>query len=592
MLHADPRRLMSRRYAIFLPDRRNTPTGQPQWSADLGLPVGLEWAATPLMTVASAASIAIGDEGAGFILGELIRNDGKAPIGALEPADARAILKSGARHLVENFWGAYLAVLVTNEKDVTVLRAPLGDLPAYVWRSHRGLLIASDADLLTKVGEYHPAVDWIGVARHLIAPDLRRRDTCLSRIEELAGGEEGRWQNGLWSVRARWSPWDAVSREPRSVHPRAAAERVADVTRRAVAARTARFDRTLVLLSGGLDSSVVAASLARAGRPFHALTMVTRDRGGDERSYARMVASHIGCELVEVSRRVSEVDIERSLARGLPRPSERSFSQATRAAAHQLACETGAQAVIHGGGGDNVFCSVQSGAPVTDRLLISGPDRCFWKVAAEIAALAQTSVYRVLRQAIARAMRRDRRYRPVANIALLSRDAVSMAESALDHPWFHVPAGGLPGSAGHIGSIAAAQSLVQSPDPGLSLPSISVLVSQPIVEACVSVPSWHWYDRGCNRAVARHGFADDLPEGVTWRRSKGIMDSFVIEIFEANREALSTMLLDGRLAANGMIDRDAVHSVLLHRVPTGASDCARVMLLADVEAWARSWGDR
>ena len=40
-----------------------------------------------------------------------------------------------------------------------------------------------------------------------------------------------------------------------------------------------------------------------------------------------------------------------------------------------------------GGGGDNVFCALQSAAPVADRLLTDGPGRGFFSTARAIAIL-------------------------------------------------------------------------------------------------------------------------------------------------------------------------------------------------------------
>lgn len=56
-----------------------------------------------------------------------------------------------------------------------------------------------------------------------------------------------------------------------------------------------------IYLSGGLDSSYIAAIIAKLGSPFVALNAY--DSGGtllDERHYARMVANHLGVDLQEV----------------------------------------------------------------------------------------------------------------------------------------------------------------------------------------------------------------------------------------------------------------------------------------------------
>jgi asparagine synthase (glutamine-hydrolysing) len=101
-----------------------------------------------------------------------------------------------------------------------------------------------------------------------------------------------------------------------------------------------------------------------------------------------------------------------------------------------------------------------------------------------------------------------------------------------------------------------------------------------------------WCSGGNNRAVARQAFADVLPSAIIDRRGKGSPDSFVIEIFEANRGALQALLEDGLLASHGLLDSDRVRAVLADTAPVRGSAYGRVMQLADVEAWARSWTER
>nr|WP_254657209.1 asparagine synthase-related protein [Sphingobium fuliginis] len=51
--------------------------------------------------------------------------------------------------------------------------------------------------------------------------------------------------------------------------------------------------RALLMLSGGIDSSVLAAALGTHGCPFTCFNLASRGAIGDERHYARMVASHL-----------------------------------------------------------------------------------------------------------------------------------------------------------------------------------------------------------------------------------------------------------------------------------------------------------
>ena len=117
----------------------------------------------------------------------------------------------------------------------------------------------------------------------------------------------------------------------------------------------------------------------------------------------------------------------------------------------------------------------------------------------------------------------------------------------------------------------------------------SPLASQPLVEFCIGIPTWIWAHGGMNRALARAAFAHDLPPAVMARTSKAGPDSFVRQVFAQNRTVIGERLLDGLLAANGVIDRRAVEEALATDETEDDSNFDRVLDLLEAENWARSW---
>ena len=93
---------------------------------------------------------------------------------------------------------------------------------------------------------------------------------------------------------------------------------------------------------------------------------------------------------------------------------------------------------------------------------------------------------------------------------------------------------------------------------------------------------------GRNRAVARDAFKDRLPSEVFHRQSKGGLTGFMGQAFEANRAALADQLVRGWLVTAELVDRSAVEASLAKPAPN-ALEMARLLYLADVEAWARTW---
>lgn len=122
-------------------------------------------------------------------------------------------------------------------------------------------------------------------------------------------------------------------------------------------------------------------------------------------------------------------------------------------------------------------------------------------------------------------------------------------------------------------------------------PYISPLMSQPILEACLSVPSWLWCEGGRNRAVAREAFRDCLPQIVINRRTKGAFNGLVTQLIERHRSFIREMLLDGILAQHGILDRDLVAAAMSGQLPTRDA-LSQLMALVDFEAWASGWSHR
>jgi asparagine synthase (glutamine-hydrolysing) len=138
-----------------------------------------------------------------------------------------------------------------------------------------------------------------------------------------------------------------------------------------------------------------------------------------------------------------------------------------------------------------------------------------------------------------------------------------------------------------VALIAAAQSVAEGFDPREALPTCSPLISQPIVEACLKVPTWLWFENGRNRAVARRAFQPLLPSATVQRRSKGAPDCFIADLFDANRALIRQTLLDGVLRQLGLLDVAALEQELDQNSPVRGHDFLRIMQLTDAEVWAR-----
>src|SRR3546814_482815 len=128
-------------------------------------------------------------------------------------------------------------------------------------------------------------------------------------------------------------------------------------------------------------------------------------------------------------------------------------------------------------------------------------------------------------------------------------------------PWRCAPRRTLPGKAAHIALLARAQKSIELYPRSTAAPQITPLLSQPIVELCLSIPTWQWVRGGRDRAVARAAVADLLPALIAQRRTKGGPTGFLRRVFNARADDAIRMLVDGRLIAAGVLDPEWLRRV-------------------------------
>ena len=113
--------------------------------------------------------------------------------------------------------------------------------------------------------------------------------------------------------------------------------------------------------------------------------------------------------------------------------------------------------MFDGGGGDNIYCSLQSVRPAVDCLLADEGHGAFLSTAAAIAELTQVSLWTVARRAWLASWRRSPAYQSPLDLRFLSRSAREAAMSVAAHPWLEPPSDTLPGTAAHVALIVAAR---------------------------------------------------------------------------------------------------------------------------------------
>ncbi|GGN57310.1 asparagine synthase [Novosphingobium indicum] len=543
----------------------------------------------PFSLVVSDESDVLPIPGGGAVIGTIFHRHGPPEaIRDLDQRCAEAIRKSNGAHLIERYWGGYLAAFEM-PGGACVLRAPQGALPCFQLRQGGLHIFASDPGLLLKAGLLAPRIDWDELQRHLFVRDLPSPRTAIAGLCELLPGTCASLAEDGEGVSQCWSPWDYAATLD-VMEPEECAERLGRALQQCISAWGSRYANILLSVSGGLDSSIVATTLADRGLSFSCLTLATRDPSGDERSYARIIAAHCHARLHECGYSLDAIDLDRSVVAHLPRPCGRTHDLAFRAVVTATAAEQGADAYFTGNGGDNVFYNSASARPIADRYLAEGIGPGLVRTLRDVCAVTGAGAWQAMREARRVLKRSGKGYVWRTDPLFLHSDiAAHDSRQPAEHPWLEAPREAFPGKAGHVAMLLRMQQHLDGCDRALPFTLVNPLVSQPIVETCLAIPSWAMCAGGINRAVARDAYVSRLPPQILERRSKAGPDSFIVELLTSRLGEIRERLLGGRLASQGLLDLDALGACLGESRLHTASEYMRIMALLDTEAWIGHW---
>jgi asparagine synthase (glutamine-hydrolysing) len=514
-------------------------------------------------------------EPGGWIIGLLFDKGGRpAPLSL-----GRHTFDFQQEWIVDRFWGSYVA-LVANAGEARILRDPSGGLGAYHAGVDGAFYLTSAPHLLIETGVVDAELDWDVIGRSLSQHAERTSQTGLQGISELLPGRAMTIRDTAITTHMVWDPWVSAGRDL-STEPAATLEEILTST---LAAWGRSTQRPLIEVSGGLDSAIVAAGVAAAAPEASLVSFAAAAGDPDESLYARALADHLGLRLEMRRPNIDDVDLTRSMSRDLPRPNARAFVQAADLQSLRHAEAIGADAFFSGGGGDDVFGYLRTIRPALDRLGAEG-FRGMLKTSFDVALMNHATLWDALWR-VARRWIGGRTRKPGIDRRLL---AVEMSGGGSGSE-FSGP-GGRPGKVAHVEAVLSIHNYLEGHARAQFAPIHSPLLSQPIVECCLSIPTWLWCTGGRNRAVARDAFARRLPAILLARRSKGSFDGFCAQLFHARRELISDLLIDGILARHGLIDRDQITLAVRDPYPP-VETIGRLLALADAESWASGWNVR
>ena len=206
----------------------------------------------------------------------------------------------GAEGLLDRLRGMFaLALWDAHERTLLLARDPLGKKPLFYARTARGFIFASEPKALYLDPALDRSLDRSALRKYLFYGYVPAPATLHPGLRKVRPGHYLLVRPGDSAEHPYWrSPAPGSATAPPNLP--AAVDRLEALLGEAVARRLISDVPLGIFLSGGVDSSIIAAVAARrAGGRVRTFTIGFTEAAYDESAHARRVARHLGAEHTE-----------------------------------------------------------------------------------------------------------------------------------------------------------------------------------------------------------------------------------------------------------------------------------------------------
>lgn len=509
----------------------------------------------------------------------------------------KRILASDGRELIERYWGRYVAFIrACDDRGVLVLRSAAGEIDCLTTSVDGIRLYFSGTEHCPVFEAARRSIDWQYVAAQISTAMPETRRTGVAHVERLLHGECAIVRGNEVELRNYWNPVTHATAAPIEDRDEAA-NLLSRTTRACVNAWASCYDSVICMLSGGLDSSIVVNLLAKVPRGPGVVSLNYRnqyDAVSDERMYARMAAERAGCLVMEHDSQVFDLHALLTLPRRAE-PIWNVFDVGRADFERDVARRHAAGAYVLGHGGDQIF--FQNGAQYIcpDFIHVHGPTLRVLPVALDAARMEGRALWPTLAQGLRDSFRNDaaasvtRAFRFSELVAPEVIDAVRKSRLFLPTA-FDAATRMPPGKCWQVFGLSLADEMytccARDDDPEY----VSPLLSQPMQELCLRIPTYVLTCGATDRGLARRAFAADVPSVILRRRAKASVGDYAKAVVMANKALLMELLFDGCLVKERLLDRAVLDKTFCgDGLATGLVSPAEILGVAGTEAWLRGW---
>lgn len=196
-------------------------------------------------------------------------------------------------NLFDEINGNYvLSIWNPDEQKLTLARDHLGVEPLYIFENDEIIAFASSIDLLLKIPEIKPELDFEAIYRYLLFNYNPGQNTFVRGVKKLRHGFYFQYKNGRSTTERFWY-LSFKNGSPQAEEKYK--EELLPLMQKAVKLRVEEADSHGAFLSGGMDSSSVVGLMSSEVRGnIHTFSFRCKGKSFDESHYAKIVSDRYG----------------------------------------------------------------------------------------------------------------------------------------------------------------------------------------------------------------------------------------------------------------------------------------------------------
>jgi asparagine synthase (glutamine-hydrolysing) len=504
------------------------------------------------------------------------------------------------------------AIWDRKSRTLFAARDHFGQKPLFYAQLGQRFLFASEIKGLLASGEISAEPDTAAIDYYLTERFIPPPLTMIRGIRKLPAGHWLQWHAGSLHVEAYWRPTFS------SAQPRRDSEWIDELGDRvdeAVRVHLVSDVPVGALLSGGIDSSVIVASMARQmDAPIQTFCVGSDEPAFDERTFASRVAEHFGTQHRDQQVGGDPLASIPQLVRCLDEPSDpisACMFEAARLASKHV------KVVLGGDGGDEIFAGFDRYAafdwvarygslprwvredvvrPIAQRLPESFRYKSFSQRIHWLDALGGERGGRLYARmtSVFRFGSKEKRwiYGPLLRAQLQTADA----EAAIAEPFDAA------GGADNLHRMLYADMVTRLPEHTLlltdrlsmahGLEMRAPFLDHRLAEFCLTMPAHLKIHRGITKYAMRQAARKWLPASIIKRPKQGFMFPVAYWLNDKVLEKIRASLLQGPLVTQGWIEPEGVERLVSEHRQKRADHHVRIWMLLNLDAWFRIYVQR